>query len=710
MSAQRITPRKAGAPRTSRTSTGRTPLPTKAQAPRHAGPYAAADKRTPAAQNTRGLFRKPSPKQVVIGVLIVLVAAAALGLFVDTTSNFGKIHKGVVLQGVALGGMTREEAAAQIDKQIGTLLSDEPVDLFADDEALAQGADDYTVELDHVSTTYQASQDIEDASSWRISTVTVGATIDSAQLAQEAYKVGRGKDFFAGRIKATLFGVELSAQLSYEPSQLAALEDLLSDALGFPMQNADISFEDGSFVVISGAPGKGVDHTAFTNLLDQAFLGALRNLVVPICVIPVDITDEQAAALAQKVEAAISQPIAIVYSNEDSWNLDSYSLGSWISTSVFGSGVGAQLIAQVAEGPLAEGVREIIGNRDPGIRPQNARFEAQGNGVVVIPSVKGTGINYNKVAADINAILFPAKDPVRDRRVQLTVTDLEPSLSTEAAQAMHITDLIGTYTTEYLYSSDAKITNIHLASDLINNSLIEPGGVWSFNDTAGECTAERGFQEAKSIIEGEYVDEIGGGICQVATTVFNAVLESGLPVVERVNHSFYLLAYPAGRDATVSWKWPDLKFENETGNWMLLTMSYDDETVTCNLWGTSLGYRVEFEDTGFFDRTDFITKKIDDPELEKGQENIKQEGVRGRSIVVTRYVYNAQGELIHKTDFKSVYDPETEIIEVGTKEVPKPAGETPGGAGGADGAGAGGAGAGGAGAGAEDPAGGAGGT
>ncbi|MDR1183660.1 MAG: VanW family protein, partial [Coriobacteriales bacterium] len=275
----------------------------------------------------------------------------------------------------------------------------------------------------------------------------------------------------------------------------------------------------------------------------------------------------------------------------------------------------------------------------------------------------------------LTGILFPADDTERDRRVALAITTLEPALTTAQAEAMHITEKFASYTTEYTTASSAKVTNIHLAADLLNNSLIEPGGVWSFNDTAGECNAERGFQEATSIVEGEYVDEIGGGICQVATTIYNAVFDSGLPIAERVNHGFYLVAYPDGRDATISWRWPDLKFENDTENWVLLTMSYTDNTVTCVLWGTDPGYTVVSEDTGFTDRTDFETREVDNPELPKGEERVKQEGVRGRTIIVTRYVYNSAGELLRKTGFKSVYEPETEIIEVGTKEEPKEAEE-----------------------------------
>jgi len=153
----------------------------------------------------------------------------------------------------------------------------------------------------------------------------------------------------------------------------------------------------------------------------------------------------------------------------------------------------------------------------------------------------------------------------------------------------------------------------------------------------------------------------------VATTIFNTVFESGLPLVERVPHSLYPDSYPAGRDATVSYRWPDLKFQNDTPNWILLTMSYTRDTVTCTLWGTNPGYVVKFEDTGFYNFVPFTTKRIENPSLPRGTERVKKEGLMGRTIIVTRYVYNKNGELIRKADFKSVYDPESEIIEVGTK-------------------------------------------
>jgi vancomycin resistance protein YoaR len=579
------------------------------------------------------------------------------------------------MQGVDVGGLTRADAAVVLQEQLGVSIDSAPVDLFADEQLASEGFSDLTVDLTHASTTYGTNEEDLGSHSWRITSATVGASIDGTALAEKAYAVGRGKDFFPGRIGATVLGVELEAFLTYTDSQLATLESLIGDALGWDKVNADISFENGGFVVVPSSEGYGVSHASFVAKLDRALLGAQRSLVVPMSPVLVDISDETAEEVAVFTQEAIARPVELVYEDNDSWSLDADSLGPWVTTSIEGQGEEAKLIPHIAGTHVEESIHDIIGDRDPGIRPQDAQFEVTDDAITIVPSVDGTGIDYGRVAADLTEILFSADDAQRERRVALAIATLEPALTTAQAEAMHITEKLINYTTEYTTASSAKVTNIHLAADLLNNSLIEPGGVWSFNDTAGECNAERGFQEATSIVEGEYVDEIGGGICQVATTIYNAVFDSGLPIAERVNHGFYLVAYPAGRDATISWRWPDLKFENDTGNWILLTMSYTDSTVTCTLWGTDPGYTVVSEDTGFTDRTDFEIKEIDNPELPKGEERVKQEGVRGRTIIVTRYVYNSAGELLRKTGFKSVYEPETEIIEVGTKEEPEEAEE-----------------------------------
>ena len=154
--------------------------------------------------------------------------------------------------------------------------------------------------------------------------------------------------------------------------------------------------------------------------------------------------------------------------------------------------------------------------------------------------------------------------------------------------------LIHIYTTEFTSGAgtENRNHNIRLVSDLLNDSVAPAGGTWSFNGTSGECNAERGFLGAGAIIDGEYEDAVGGGICQVATTVFNAVYDAGYPVPTRYNHSLYIASYPAGRDAAVSWDELDLVWKNDGASDVLMRTSYTDTSVTVTLYGVDPGYRV----------------------------------------------------------------------------------------------------------------------
>ena len=157
---------------------------------------------------------------------------------------------------------------------------------------------------------------------------------------------------------------------------------------------------------------------------------------------------------------------------------------------------------------------------------------------------------------------------------------------------MGIESVVSSYTTTY-GGTPGRLNNVQLVSELIDGTLIKPGGTFSFNDTTGERTAEKGFQEAPVIINGELQNGLGGGICQVSTTVFNAAFEAGLPIDARTNHALYISHYPLGRDATVNYPDLDLRFSNDTDHWLLLRTFVGAGSLTVNLYGTPVNRRVE---------------------------------------------------------------------------------------------------------------------
>src|SRR5207237_2112919 len=130
---------------------------------------------------------------------------------------------------------------------------------------------------------------------------------------------------------------------------------------------------------------------------------------------------------------------------------------------------------------------------------------------------------------------------------------------------------------------------------LIDDHLIAPGEEFSFNKTTGERTAAKGFLEAPVIINGELQTGLGGGVCQVSTTVFNTAYEAGLKITARTNHALYISHYPQGRDATVDYPNVDLKFVNDTKHWLLLRTFVSSDSLTVNLYGTPQHRTVEME-------------------------------------------------------------------------------------------------------------------
>ena len=184
---------------------------------------------------------------------------------------------------------------------------------------------------------------------------------------------------------------------------------------------------------------------------------------------------------------------------------------------------------------------------------------------------------------------------------------------------MGITGVVGSYHTTY-GGIPSRLHNVALVAQLIDGALIAPGGTFSFNGTTGERTAEKGFQEAPVIINGELQTGLGGGICQVSTTVFNAAYEAGLQIDERTNHALYISHYPLGRDATVNYPDLDLKFTNDTDKWLLLRTFVGSGSLTVNLYGTPQNRRVETAEQPLRVVGAPRVDRVKDPTLLKGDE------------------------------------------------------------------------------------------
>ena len=198
----------------------------------------------------------------------------------------------------------------------------------------------------------------------------------------------------------------------------------------------------------------------------------------------------------------------------------------------------------------------------------------------IIPAVTGISFNVKTAARKL-------KKAKEGETITIPLEITLPEVSTEEIEALPYLDLLGTYTT-YGGGTENRIANLKLAVEACNGVELEPGQIFSYNDTLGPRTEERGYKEATVIVGGEHAQDIGGGICQISTTLFMACLQSDLTIVERHNHAARIDYVEDGLDAAVVWGGQDFRFQNSTAYPIKITASYDEreETVTVSVYGT----------------------------------------------------------------------------------------------------------------------------
>jgi vancomycin resistance protein YoaR len=267
------------------------------------------------------------------------------------------------------------------------------------------------------------------------------------------------------------------------------------------------------------------------------------------------------------------------------------------------------------------------------------------------------------------AILRAALSPTR-RVARLVVERTAPKLTTPEAKKLGIKQIVGTYTTIYGGIAN-RIHNVQLVAHLIDDHYIRPGEEFSFNKTTGVRDAAKGFLEAPVIINGELQTGLGGGVCQVSTTVFNAAYEAGLKITSRTNHALYISHYPLGRDATVNYPDTDLRFVNDTDHWLLLRTFVGSYSLTVTLYGTSPHRKVESLTAPLTVAGPIPVKSTTDPKLLRGQTVVDVAGSPALATSNERKVYTRTGKLLYDDHWSSHYRGEYRIVRVGSKKPPK---------------------------------------
>jgi vancomycin resistance protein YoaR len=277
---------------------------------------------------------------------------------------------------------------------------------------------------------------------------------------------------------------------------------------------------------------------------------------------------------------------------------------------------------QVLEKNLAKLKRQAV----------NATYKIQNNQFVVKPAVAGKAPAVDKIVAEIDKRTFSSlSEPV-----QVILEDLPAKVSTEAVKKLAFDGVIGEFQTKFNPGDRNRTANLSRAAKALDQKIIKPGATFSFNDTVGPRTPATGYKEAYVMEGNKYVLGTGGGICQVSSTLYSAILMADLQVTERTPHGVPVDYIPLGQDATVSYGQVDLKFKNNTQNLVYIRTTVQSGSLTIKLYGKKTGKKVTIEPQ--------IEKVIPGEEGRKGYivktwKTVKNSGQQANKTLLSRDVY-----------------------------------------------------------------------
>jgi len=294
--------------------------------------------------------------------------------------------------------------------------------------------------------------------------------------------------------------------------------------------------------------------------------------------------------------------------------------------------------------------------------PVNASIKKVGDQFVITPERIGKKLDYGY-------LLSKLKDMIKNKqegKIYAKFLEIVPRIT--ASELSKVKEIIGSFTTKFDSSNVARSENIRVAAQKINGKLLMPGEIFSLSKAIGPVTVENGFKIAKVIVNNEFVDGVGGGLCQIATTLYNAVLMAQLKVVERVPHSALISYVPPGRDATIASGSIDFKFRNTTSAPIYVESYTSKNTVTVNLYGKNehAGEVIKFE-SEVIEKVPYKEVYKNDPALPQGVKKLSNKPQNGLKVKTYMLVYK-DGRLIEKKFLSyDYYKPVNAVILVGTK-------------------------------------------
>ncbi len=558
---------------------------------------------------------------LVAGLALLLAVAFGVVALVERSS----LPRGTTIAGVEVGGMSEDEARAAVVRAAATEVT-RPIRLVAPGGRIAS---------------------------------TRGSRLSAEPLVDEALDAALERGT-VGRVLARVGirpGPDVDLAYRLAPVPVAKLADRLDSRFGKPWRDAGVVVAD-DLRVVTARSGTGVDRGALRRAL-RTLPSRVELSFVPA--LPVVSTAEAEAAVA-RIERLLDGPRRVRFGIRES-TLTPKRLRALVRTERQDGTLGVLLDPK----GLGASLRLRLGDYE--VAPREATFAVGPAAVRVVPSRPGRALDVERIGRSLVSNL--------ESTVHLgRFTKTPPAFTTEDAEKLDIQELVSEFTT-YYSCCQPRVTNIQRAAQLLDGTIIRPGEAFSLNEALGKRTVEKGFVAAPQIFDGRLEDAVGGGISQVATTLYNAAFFAGVKLVAHRAHQFYISRYPMGREATVSWGGPELVFRNNWPAAILMKVTASDSAITVRLYSRKLGRRVETTTGEPYSPVAPRTITSSNPSLPPGTTSTLQSaGASGFTVQYTRKVFKGP-KLLANEHYTVRYDPQNAIVEMGPpkakpKARPKP--------------------------------------
>ncbi len=524
---------------------------------------------------------------------------------------------------------------------------------------------------------------------WNAKPAELGLVLDARTTALAAYNLGRTGSLsaqVADRWQAWSSGINLAPWFTFNKGVAQAYLQELANQIDRPIIEATLGVNGVDVVVNSGQVGRKLDLSAALTSLDTQ-MKTMTDGMIPLVVQETPPVILDATAQAELARQILSASLTLQVPNAEQgdpgpWSFDVPALVQMLTIQRVKTDTGEAY--QV--GLSTDALRTFLMNIAPSLsrEPMNARFIFNDDTrklEVIQPAVIGRALDVDASLAQINQQLLNGQ-----HKIDLVLQTTSPQVTNDAtAESLGITQLTSEYTS-YFYGSDAsRIQNIATAASRFHGLLIAPGATFSMADALGDVSLDTGYAEALIIFGDRTIKGVGGGVCQVSTTLFRTVFFGGYQVDERWFHAYRVKYYEqtasgghdedlAGLDATVFAPEVDFRFTNDTPYWLLMETYPTKTSLTWKFYSTSDGRTVDWHTSGL---QNVVTPPAplyeENPDLAKDEIKQVDWAVDGADVTVTRTV-SRDGAVIHDDTFETHYLPWQAKYQYGpgTKDIPTP--------------------------------------